>query len=416
MKNILVICPTTWDMDQLNQLQFRERYHFIFEGHYSRNDPGQFDVEEFLEHIVSTYKNHNIDGVLGTHDYPGSILAAVTAKLLGYPCAEPQKILLCQHKYYSRKAQQRLVPTATPGFFPFHPDRTRKTDLHLPFPFFVKPVKSFFSHMAKKINNFDEFLSFLPKVKPHITQFVRPFNVLLKKYADFELDGSLFIAEQFLEGSQVTVEGYSFQGDVFIMGITDSIMYPGTSSFERFEYPSKLPASVQERMANIARCFIQGIELNNTVFNIEMIYKKNMETIHIIEVNTRMSYQFSDMFEKVDGTNSYDIQLKLATGERPVFRNNCGSFKVAVSFVFRVFEDKTVKRLPTEEEIFKLHTKFPDLRMKVLVSEGEKLSDHLQDNESYRYLVINLGGSSWQDVYSRFEEVRKQLKVEFHVS
>ncbi len=37
-----------------------------------------------------------------------------------------------------------------------------------------------------------------------------------------------------------------------IMGVVDSIMFPGTLAFSRFDYPSALPEGVQARMAEIA--------------------------------------------------------------------------------------------------------------------------------------------------------------------
>ena len=110
------------------------------------------------------------------------------------------------------------------------------------------------------------------------------------------------------------------------MGITDSIMYPGTMSFERFEYPSRLPVGVQERMSDIARQVILGIGLDNTMFNMEMFYKEETDAIHIIEINPRMSYQFADLFEKVDGTNSYSVQLQLSQGQEPEFANGKGEY------------------------------------------------------------------------------------------
>ena len=61
-----------------------------------------------------------------------------------------------------------------------------------------------------------------------------------------------FIAEEALRGVQVTVDGFMDGGRATVTGVVDSVMYPGTSSFERFEYPSRLPAAVQRRMAEVA--------------------------------------------------------------------------------------------------------------------------------------------------------------------
>ena len=239
------------------------------------------------------------------------------------------------------------------------------------------------------------------------------FNILLKKYTTLDLDANLLIAEQMLEGVQVTVEGFSWNKKVTMMGVTDSIMYPGTMSFERFEYPSKLPLPVQQRMTDIAGEVISKIGLDYTVFNIEMFYNPEKDTIKIIEINPRMAYQFADMFEKVDGTNSYAIQLQLSQGVQPGFQKGEGHFGVSASFVLRLFENKQVVRIPTREEIRIIHNQFPDSLIIIKVKEEMMLSDVSQDENSYRYAIINLGGKDWTDLYTRFTELKKQLRFEF---
>jgi predicted ATP-grasp superfamily ATP-dependent carboligase len=197
------------------------------------------------------------------------------------------------------------------------------------------------------------------------------------------------------------------------MGITDSIMYPGTMSFQRFEYPSKLPIRVQQRMEDIARKLIEGIGLDHTVFNIEMFYHRDTDAVHIIEINPRMSYQFADMFEKVDGANTYALQLQLSQGEQPEHKKGSGRFSVAASFVLRLFEDRKVSRIPTQEEIAEVRTRFPDSLIIITVKGGSMLSDVAQDEKSYRYAIINLGGKDWADLYVRFEELNQHLRFEF---
>jgi hypothetical protein len=166
-------------------------------------------------------------------------------------------------------------------------------------------------------------------------------------------------------------------------------------------------------MSDIARNVILGVGLDNTVFNIEMFYNCDTDAIHIIEINPRMSYQFADMFENVDGTNSYRLQLQLALGEQPKFENGKGRYGVAASFVLRLFEDMVVTRIPTKEELNEIHVQFPDSNIVVKVKEGNRLSDLSQDEQSYRYAMVNLGGKDWPDLYFRFENLKRHLRFEF---
>jgi hypothetical protein len=42
-----------------------------------------------------------------------------------------------------------------------------------------------------------------------------------------------------------------------------------------------------------------------------------------------------------------------------------------------------------------------------------RLSDLSQDEKSYRYAIINLGGKDWADLYARFDELKSQLRFGF---
>lgn len=77
------------------------------------------------------------------------------------------------------------------------------------------------------------------------------------------LHASYLLVESLLEGSQVSLEGYVSGGRVHVMGILDAVMFPGAISFRRFQYPSALSSDVQDRMEDIAQCFLTGIGYDN---------------------------------------------------------------------------------------------------------------------------------------------------------
>src|SRR6476646_4527442 len=133
----------------------------------------------------------------------------------------------------------------------------------------------------------------------------------------------------------------------FSLGVVDSIFFPGTLAFSRFEYPSALPDGVQERMADIARRVMRGIGFDNGLFNIEMMYDAPNDRIAIIEINPRMASQFADLFEKVDGTNAYEILVDIGTDVRPTPKRRRGPYQFAASCVLRTFQDCVVAALPS---------------------------------------------------------------------
>ncbi|MBI3969957.1 MAG: ATP-grasp domain-containing protein [Chloroflexi bacterium] len=415
LKDVLLVCPSAWDKAQIpasGNLRGKG-YRLRFVADEAEDYPSTFDALSFIDATVRELRERSVDGVTSSSDYPGCIVAAAIARELGLPGAAPETVLTCSHKYYSRVAQREAAPQATPAFAIIDPDTPRKNPPGLSFPLFVKPVKSWFSILAEKIDSLEELQTFAarPDVKAHLLEFVGPFNRLLARYTDFCYSGSHLIAEEILSGDQVTVEGFSFGGEVEIAGIVDSVMFPGTKSFQRFDYPSSLPEGVQRRMGDVARRVIAHVGLDNSLFNVEMFYDRATDRIGIIEINPRMCGQFADMLESVNGTNTYEILLGLATGERPAMKRMQGRYKVAASFPLRVFRDMRVRRVPAPEDIERVKREFPVTIVKMHYAEGQRLSDvpDNSDGPSYRYGVVNMAGDDLRSMLAEFEEVRRRL-------
>ncbi|AJZ56387.1 ATP-grasp domain protein (plasmid) [Paraburkholderia fungorum] len=411
-KKVALICPTMWDDAELPGVLATTGYEVMPYGTDVSEHPDGFDALSFIDNAVAALRMAGLHGVMASDDYPGSILAAAIAQRLGLPGPGSGKVLLCQHKYYSRLAQRAAVPEAVPSFALVRGDGGAEQP-QIPMPAFVKPVKSFFSILAQRVDTPDELRRLAKAARPHLHSFVKPFNVLLQRFTDFPVNGSHLIAERVLDGAQVTVECCMYRGEFMLVGITDSVMYPGTISFARFEYPSRLGETVQRKMSAIAgRCAL-AIGLDNCLFNVEMFYNEKAKTVHIIEINPRMCPQFADMMEKVNGVNTYEIALAIASGVRPVTTRKGARYRAAVSYVPRLFEDRLVRQVPDQTEIDDLLLRFPDARFKLLCAAGRRLSSELQDGKSYRYALLNMGGESRADAVVRCEVALRGLTFRF---
>lgn len=419
---VMVLCPTHRDHRELARL-VRPGTTYLFHdyagpsledligGHASAHDLAADPFAE-VERILAWIRGAKIDAVISTDDYPGSALAAVVAKELGLPGPEPLANLTCQHKYLSRVAQSALVPDAVPPFALIDVAEEVPSSESLAMPFLVKPVKSFFSIGVEIIASGAE----LEAAKPHfakLDQFFLPLERLLQRFAGEGIGTKRLIAEGLLRGEQVTVEGYVCGGEVGIMGVVDSIMFPGTRVFSRFEYPSALPEGVQTRMAEIAKTLMRGVSFDNGMFNIEMMYDEGADRIGIIEINPRMASQFADLYEKVDGTNAYTILLDIGSGRAPRMTRKQGAHPFAASCVLRTFDDRTVAALPSTAQLEQLARVEPDIRVELHVALGRKLSDDMQDGHSFRYGIVNIGGRDRADVLAKFEAARENLGVAF---
>jgi len=421
-KRVLVLSRSAWDEEELAKRKYRRDYDFVFfETEFYQSHPllggFAFNVLDSIERAITVGRKANVDGVIGTHDYPASLQAAAVSARLGLPGPPVDKALLCHHKYLCREMQRRAVPDAVPAFGLIDPFDFSQDALPLPFPFFVKPVKGTLSlraALAPDFRTLKAILKFSPLEKRTALTVMRPFNQMLDAYTTFHTHGNSFIAEEVLPGNQqVTVEGFVEEGCVSVMGIVDSFMYPGTISFQRFEYPSRLPEAVQARMCTIATRIVDATGFHHGCFNVEMMYDARSDTVTVIEMNPRLCTQFSDLYEKVDGTSGYDVQLALATGRRVEFRRRQGRYSVAASFVPRTFQDEKVVRVPEPWRLAEIRRRFPGSVVRVLCHEGQWLSQQPQDMTSYRYGIVNLGGRSFEELDFAFDEARRLLKFQF---
>src|SRR5438093_1826749 len=421
VKRILVLFPNEWDRVELRSPRYFGNYEFIFYGEDLISFPRNlrllyFDVLRFIDNIVRRFERQPIDGVLSTDEYIGAIIAAAVARRLGLPGADPEKILLAQHKFFSRRSQMKIAPSAIPDFtlIPLLVDGG--IDLALVFPWFINPVKGTFSLYARRVDTpaaARKHLSFSLVERVCLKHLTHPFNSLLRAYTDFEYDGNNFIGEQLLEGVQVTLDGYAYGGFVEILGVVDSVMFPGTCTFERFEYRSRLSDPVQQRMAELAKCLIRGMGIRSGQFNVEMFYNEKTDEIKVIEINPRLSYQFADLYENVDGCNTYDILLDLTVGRRPSFTRGAGKYAYAASFVFRTFRGKRLKRVPTSSEVEEFGQRYTGSKIKIYGRSGQWLYPEMKAAGSYRYAIVNTGAQTLLDLFAIHKDAAETLEFKF---
>lgn len=386
-------------------------------GADAEHAPELFDAEAFITDALAALSTDTVDGIVSSSDYPGCLVAAFISRELGLPGPSPRSVLRCSHKYYSRIAQREAAPEATPRFALVDPYRIDRRPLELPFPVFVKPVKSWFSQHARRVNNLDELRRYVrqPALRAHLAEFVRPFNQLLSLEGGFAFDGGYLIAEEIIVGNQVTLEGFVVAGHAQVVGILDSVMYEGTISFERFEYPSTIADDVSERMRLVIERVLRHIEFDTGLFNVELRHDPTTDEVWIVEINPRMCSQWADLMERVNGTNTYEILFAVAAGDDPPPVSPSGDESVATSFVLRRFEDAIVVRAPSEAQLELVRSSSLVTSISSFYGAQQRLSQNLYqwDGDSYRYAVVNMAGPTRWAVNRGFEAVSSELGFEF---
>lgn len=409
------------DLEPLSRIPGAAGLEFVRVGGYeAATDPLRCHPRDFIAEAVATARSdpRGFDGIIQLEDYPASMLMPAIAQELGLRATPLASVFGCEHKLWSRAIQRRSVPEAVPQFAPIAlGGSARVVEPPLPYPFWVKPVKSFMSYLGFRVGSSAELEQAVARARRELPPFVAAFNSLLDRDAAPDglghVDGCWLLAEELMGGRQCCLEGYVHRGEVTVLGIVDSIRLPNRVSFTRFEYPSRLPAVVQERMTEIARRVVPAIGLDDTLFNIELFWDPKREWPSIIEINSRLSAQFADLFLKVDGVSTHEVLVDLALARRPRWRRGEGRYRVAASFVLRTDRDRLVTRVPSEQEIQRALALLPDLEFRGRAAVGHRLSEWPQDSYTFRYGLIHLGGRDHADLRARYALARSLLPFEF---
>jgi hypothetical protein len=395
--------PTQWDAVQLPA--WRERhggYDVVFGDVTDTDCPADLDPLGYVASLLAAHPD--VDGVTSSSDYPGATLAALFASRRGLPGVVPEALLRASHKYYARMDQRLAAPEAVPPFALVRPGRELPTPFPLRFPCFVKPVKGSFSRYARRVGDREELERFLasPGVREYAEGYVGIYDRLLSALTSLQEDAGQFVAEGVLHGRQVTVEGFLLGRKATLLGVVDSNFHPGTHSFSRFTYPSDLPDDVLQRLEEVAIRVAEGSGLDRTLFNVELSYELASGRIGVIELNPRMCGQFADLYEKVDGTNGYEVAFDLALGRTPALRRREGAFAAAASVTLRTLRPARLAEVPSAERIADVERRHPGTLVLNELAPGTNLTRfEEEDGASIRYGVVNLGGDSRADAYAR---------------
>ncbi len=365
-------------------------------------------------------KAGGIDAVVSYLDFPCSILVPIIAEKYNLPGPSLESVMKCEHKYWSRLEQYEVIPDNIPKFKAFdHNDDKAYDKIGFSPPFWIKPIKSYHSYLAYKIDNKKQFYECMKEVREHIDYMVEPFSYIVDEFGmpdNISKQDEKMFAETLISGHQCTVEGYAFDGEVVIYGLIDSVTHEKYPSFSRYQYPSNLPYEVQYRMSDLSRQVIKQIGLTNSAFNIEYFYNEEENAINLLEVNPRMSQSHADMFEKVHGISHHHVMLNLALNRRPKPLENEGDFEVAAHFMLRSFRKSgVVKKVPDKKEIAKLKNKYPELEISIAVKENLDLKDieeHHIDSYSFVLAYINLGGQNQEELLEKYNDVVENLTFE----
>ncbi|SCZ53106.1 ATP-grasp domain-containing protein [Thiohalomonas denitrificans] len=421
-KNIFVIGLDDFHLQHIRQVRHVEDYTF----HCLLTSEEAISIERYpfdqmLQEAESRLKGFpgSVDAIIEHWDFPSSTLLPILSGRFGLRSPSLEAILKCEHKYWSRLLQQQVLPNLTPRFCavdPFDDHALEKIDL--PFPFWLKPIKSFSSHLGFRIDDENDFRHAIERTRQGIRRVGDAFNDVLK-YAELppeiaEVDGNHCIAEAIASGLQCGVEGYSFRGEPKVHGLIDTVKDAHRWSFTRYEYPSVWPEHVQQRIIEASRHLMAHIGYDNGAWCVEFFWHEDTDELAIVEINPRISQSHSDQFIKVEGASNHQVVIDVALGREPEFCMNAGKYRTAAKFLLRKYNDTVVTRVPDKEEIDAVQSAVEDSLVVLQVQEGMSLSE-LRNQDSYSFEIANiyLGAQSQRELVDKYRTLAQKLHFEF---
>ena len=144
---VLVLFGADWDGRLLPRYERSGRYRFHEHGFDLFSFPSNaqlmwFNVWKFVDSLVARYRGR-IDAVYSSNEQFGALAAALVARRLGLPGADPEVLLCSQHKYEARLRLREFAPDLCPEFDIIAYTITLEEAARLKYPLFVKPVKDY---------------------------------------------------------------------------------------------------------------------------------------------------------------------------------------------------------------------------------------------------------------------------------
>ena len=357
-----------------------------------------FDLRRFAAAQARRGARNGWAGVVSNHEQFGALAAALVAERLGLPGATPEAVLAAQHKLHARRVLAQVAPEANLAFTELDACYGGDIPEGLHYPAFMKPVKAAFSVLARAVRSRAELHAhtrFGRRELWVIRRLVEPFERVLHERLPGAGSAHRMMLEEPLpvHTPQFNLDGWVFGGQAHALGVVDALMYPGTQSFMRWEYPSRLAPSVQQRALAVAQKFLAAIGFTHGLFNMEFFFDAATDRLAVIEFNPRLASQFSDLYLRVQGVDAHALSLALALGQDPAQVPRCEpTAGAAASMVFRTFSADAVPAMPSPHRVAELARQFPGSMLFTYPKSGHSLARDFKWLGSHRYAIIHLEG------------------------
>lgn len=252
--------------------------------------------------------------IAGRHDLAGVVnfteidvqLVAVIAAELGLPGMSPEAALRARNKFAMKEAV-RSVHGVLPRYALVRSiGELRRAVADIGLPAVVKPTGA---SGSKGIFELRTDADLVPAMAA-LDRIARPdFDAVFRQF------GAEFIVEEYLDGDELSVEGFVAGGAVHVVALTDKETTVPFHLELSHKLPSTLPAPVQTAVRDRTGEIVRALGFDNCAFHLEA--KRGPRGLRFIEVAARPAgdYIASHLVPLATGVDYFANVVRVATGE-----------------------------------------------------------------------------------------------------
>lgn len=249
---------------------------------------------------ISIAKEYNAKGIVTCQMENPLYLMAEIAEELGFIFPSKESISKARNKWLMKQSfLEHHVPCSKGILVRKEEDIAQRDLVNLEFPLIIKPLDSFSSRGVYKVSSIEEINQFIANTR------------------NFSSNGDIII-EEFLEGSEVSVESVTQNGITEVVQITDKVInkYPTAVEMAHIQ-PSNHSTETQSAIKEIVKRAVLSLALDNCATHAEV--KITPSGVKMVEIGARLGgdYITSHLVPLSTGVNIEAAAVQIAMGAKP---------------------------------------------------------------------------------------------------
>lgn len=374
-KYVLFICGGKWQRPWLQYLKNKGHKIILVDPFVMSPSVPEADIHiicdaKDTQHIlrVISENQYEIEFVTSDQTDVSTTTVAALSEQLGLFTNRLDVVELFANKFKSREFLSHHVTSHYPPFIKAtSPDDVISFFYKVSGPIIIKPIDAQSSRGIFKIDHSN---------LGHVAS-------MLKEALSFSKENYI-IAEKFLIGKEVTVEGICIDNNHHTLA-TSSKKHFRMGIASELRYPSTLKPSLLQELIEFHNDFIKKTGLRFGITHSEYIINEEETDFWLVETACRGGGSLipSHIVPWVSGINLYDVFYKLVT-EQPVAIREPANFKHAILYFFE-FESGRVKKIVGLQDAKRLEGV---LDLDLEFSEGSILKSANDDRSRQGYVIV----------------------------